>query len=125
MVKRSSIWIGLIFSLFFLPAFTLALSPAPICGDGICDGVEKHCSSSAESCEDPTTCVATSDCGPHYCPDDCEMNMQDLDKCRGECKSSCADEECRSKCIKECKHSYGSPLEEGEEIFEEYGDAML
>ncbi|MFQ5531178.1 MAG: DUF5667 domain-containing protein, partial [Candidatus Nanoarchaeia archaeon] len=40
----------------------------PICGDGICEEAEKFCSSSFV---DDEIGVATSDCGPDYCPADC------------------------------------------------------
>jgi hypothetical protein len=109
MKKRVDILVGLfLLSLFFVSGFTYASSQLeePFCGDGICEEAEKYCSSSYVNCDDINNCVATADCGPTYCPDDCTASVDELDKCRRECKSTCEDEKCRSKCIKECKPIY-------------------
>jgi hypothetical protein len=113
MIKRVGILIGLfLLFLIFVSGLSYAKSQleGPTCGDGVCERSEKECSSSAVICEedDPSLCAATSDCGPHYCPDDCRASEGELDKCRSSCKSTCYDEECRSKCINECKSNYGS-----------------
>ncbi|MBU4069705.1 MAG: hypothetical protein KJ646_01875 [Nanoarchaeota archaeon] len=43
-----------------------------ICGNHVCEEGEEFCSSSIINCEeDNLDCVATSDCGPVYCPEDC------------------------------------------------------
>jgi len=42
------------------------------CGDGVCD-LNEGCVSSIVSCEPSGSCMATSDCGPLYCPEDCEL----------------------------------------------------
>jgi len=44
-----------------------------VCGDGVCESNEV-CTSSTVSCEPSGGCMATSDCGPLYCPEDCELN---------------------------------------------------
>ena len=49
-----------------------------VCGDGICDDKERSCVPSIKQCETgpdgKEICYATDDCGPYYCPEDCQMN---------------------------------------------------
>ena len=94
------LFVGLFFGVFFT-SFVLAT-----CGDGICEGNENYCTSSSTQCDDPANCSATTDCGPDYCPDDCD-GSEELNACVRECKTGHNSEGDRSPCIKECKHKFG------------------